>query len=203
MSPGDTRTAILDLAEELLRTRSFNSFSYQDIAAEIGIRKASIHYHFPGKEDLGVALIERFRLRAGAWASRMVERNATPAEKLEAYFQAQFEILRDEGKICAQGILSAEFNALPERMKESYMEFLEEQQQWLVRVLGKGQELGLFADDRTPEELAALIQSAMQGSLQIARASGRPERFQAVAEELVRRIFTAPETVSLPDAAAS
>ena len=201
MSPGDTRTAILDLAEELLRSRSFNSFSYRDIAAKIGIRKASIHYHFPGKEDLGVALIERFRRRAGAWASRMVERNTSPAEKLRAYLQVQCEILQDNGKICAQGILSAEFNALPERMKESYLEFLEEQQQWLVRVLSKGQKLGVFADDSSPQELAALIQSAVQGSLQIARASRRPERFHAVAHELVRRIFKTPESASLPAAA--
>ena len=184
MTPGDTREAILDLAEDLLQSRSFNSFSYQDIAREIGIRKASVHYHFPGKEDLGVALVERARRRAGAWSSRLVELNTSPEEMLAAYFELQEEILRHGSKICVQGILAAEFNALPERVKESYLEFLEAHQKWLAKVLAKGQANGVFSARTPAEELATLIQSAVQGALQIARATGQPDRFRAVMKEL-------------------
>ena len=55
----DTAERILDVAEELLRTRGFNAFSYADVAAELGITKASLHYHFPGKGELGNALVNR------------------------------------------------------------------------------------------------------------------------------------------------
>ncbi len=190
MSSTDTRTAILDLAETLVRSRSFNAFSYQDIAERIGIRKASIHYHFPSKEDLGVALVERFRRRAVGWASALVENNVAPREKLLAYFDFQAETLRPGNMICLHGILGAEYNALPERVRDSYFEFLEEQQIWLGRLLRKGQAQGVFAADSTPEDQAALIQSAVQGALQLARASGKPERFHAVLAELKCRILT-------------
>ncbi len=131
----DTPTAILELAETLVRSRSFNAFSYQDIAEGIGIRKASIHYHFASKEDLGVALVERFRRRAVMWASALVERNATPRDKLLAYFEMQGETLRTGNIICLHGVLGAEYNALPERVRESYFDFLEEQLVWLGRRL--------------------------------------------------------------------
>ncbi|XLM19461.1 TetR/AcrR family transcriptional regulator, partial [Chromobacterium piscinae] len=62
-SKTDTRKRILDLAEELLLTRGFNGFSYQHISSELGVRNAAIHYHFPKKNDLGVALIQRYRRR--------------------------------------------------------------------------------------------------------------------------------------------
>lgn len=192
MCAADTRTAILDLAEELLQSRSFNAFSYQDIAEAIGIRKASIHYHFPSKEDLGVALVERFRRDALDWASRLVEKNITPKEKLEAYFAVQAKVLEKGKMICALGILGAEFNALPPRLQESYTEFLDDQQRWLTRLLTKGQAGGEFEDDEKPEDLAAYIQAGIQGGLQIARASGRPDRFHAVLRELRKSILRAP-----------
>lgn len=185
----DTRTAILDLAEELLQSRSFNAFSYHDIAEAIGIRKASVHYHFPTKEDLGVALVERFRRDAHQWASRLVEGNAAPEEKLEAYFELQAKVLETGKMICALGILGAEYNALPPRLQESYSEFLDDQQRWLTRLLGKGQASGVFQDGESPEDLAAYVQAGIQGGLQIARASGRPDRFHAVLRELRRSIY--------------
>jgi len=49
----DTAERILDIAQDLIQRRGFNAFSYHDIAAPMGIRKASIHYHFPSKADLG------------------------------------------------------------------------------------------------------------------------------------------------------
>ncbi len=188
----DTRTAILDLAENLVRCRSFNAFSYQDIAERIGIRKASIHYHFSSKEDLGVALVERFRRRALAWASALVENDATPLDKLLAYFDLQAETLRPGNMICLHGVLGAEYNALPERVRDSYIDFLEEQQIWLGRLLSKGQAQGVFVADAVPEDQAALIQSAVQGALQLARASGKPDRFHAVINELKARILSRP-----------
>ncbi len=184
MPPTDTRTAILDLAEELIRSRSFNAFSYQDIAEGVGIRKASIHYHFPSKEDLGVALVERFRRQAVTWASVLVEGHASPLDKLDAYLNMQARNLDKVGLICPQGILGAEFNALPERVQEAYIEFLEQVQAWLASLLHKGQAQGIFRDDTPPEDQAAFIQSATQGALQLARASGKQQRFHAVVQGL-------------------
>ena len=59
----DTATRILDVAERLAQTRGFNGFSYADIAAEVGITKAALHYHFATKAGLGQALIGRYAAR--------------------------------------------------------------------------------------------------------------------------------------------
>src|SRR4051794_36242328 len=61
--PPPTSDLILDVAQELLQTRGYNAISYQDIADRIGIRKASIHHHFPNKSDLAQALVRRYRQR--------------------------------------------------------------------------------------------------------------------------------------------
>ena len=52
-TPDEPRTAdrILDIAERLVQTRGFNRFSYADIAAELGITTASVHYHFPARAN--------------------------------------------------------------------------------------------------------------------------------------------------------
>lgn len=191
MPSTDTRTAILELAEELIRSRSFNAFSYQDIAEGIGIRKASVHYHFPSKEDLGVALVDRFRRQAVTWAGALVERGASPLEKLDAYLTMQAQNLGENGLICPQGILGAEFNALPERVQTAYVEFLEQVQAWLASLLRKGQADGVFRDDTPPEDQAAFIQSAVQGALQLARASGKQQRFHAVVTGLRSHVLKA------------
>jgi TetR/AcrR family transcriptional repressor of nem operon len=55
-----TSQQILDIAQRLVQTRGFNAFSYADIANELSVSKASLHYHFASKAKLGVRLIERY-----------------------------------------------------------------------------------------------------------------------------------------------
>src|SRR6201987_6515356 len=62
----ETAEQILELAEMLIQTRGYSAFSYQDIADSLGIRKASIHYHFPSKTDLGIAVVDRYVARFAA-----------------------------------------------------------------------------------------------------------------------------------------
>jgi len=73
----DTAKQILDVAQEMVQTRGYNAFSYADISAQVGIRKASIHYHFPNKSDLGKEVVARYRERFSRWWSESgVERSS-------------------------------------------------------------------------------------------------------------------------------
>ncbi|MCB9111119.1 MAG: TetR/AcrR family transcriptional regulator [Anaerolineales bacterium] len=63
----NSKRTILNLAESLLQDKGFNGFSYANIASELGVKNAAIHYHFPSKEDLGVAVIKRYRERFKLW----------------------------------------------------------------------------------------------------------------------------------------
>src|SRR5215510_11884222 len=108
---GDAKTAarILDVAERLAQVRGFNGFSYADIAVELGITKAALHYHFAGKADLGLALIARY-------ASRFTEALAAidagggaapgPARRLAEYAALYLRVIQD-GRMCLCGMLAA------------------------------------------------------------------------------------------------
>ena len=112
-----TAERILDIAERLVQTRGFNSFSYADIATELGITKASLHYHFPGKAELGQALIARYAERFADALSR-IDRDAADARtKLEAYAGLYADVLRGK-RMCMCGVLAAEYQTLPKPMRE-------------------------------------------------------------------------------------
>src|SRR5258706_9278478 len=84
----DTAEQILDLAGLLIKTRGYSAFSYQDIADSLGIRKASIHYHFPSKADLGIAVVDRYVARFGAALVAIAEdRSQTSMAMLDFYVE--------------------------------------------------------------------------------------------------------------------
>ena len=83
-SRSDTRTRILDIAERLAQTRGFNGFSYADIAAELNVSTASLHYHFAGKAELGRALIARYAERFNDMLAGIDARLVDPRARLEA-----------------------------------------------------------------------------------------------------------------------
>lgn len=163
----DTRKRILDIAEELLLTRGFNAFSYQLVSSELGVRNAAIHYHFPHKTDLGVALIERYRRRLG----RFIEAQAAlaPLQQLERYFELAQSYFHQDRQVCPSGMLSTEFHTLPQAMREQATAFIEDMRAWSVTLARRGREAGVFDYPGTPEDMGVLMFSALQGGLQLAR----------------------------------
>src|SRR4051794_12396032 len=90
-----TATRMLDVAEALVQTRGFNGFSYADVAAELQITKASLHYHYKGKAELGEALISRYTARFLA-ALDEIERSTPGARaRLERYVDIYSDVLRE------------------------------------------------------------------------------------------------------------
>jgi len=91
----DTNSRILDVAERLVQSRGFNGFSYADVAIELNITKASLHYHFPGKADLGRALIERYESRFTEALDAIDQQEPDPLAKLEAYAKIYADVLSE------------------------------------------------------------------------------------------------------------
>ena len=174
---------IMDMAEELLQTRSYSSFSYQDLSDQIGISKATIHHHFPTKDDLGIALASRYRLAQIATLENISRSHRTPWSQLEAYFTRASEIMRSGQKICLTGSLQAEHNVTPKALQQELTNLCKFEHAWITRVLAEGRKQSTMNFPGTPEDQAALILAALQGALQQARAEG-PKPFTSVVRQI-------------------
>ena len=179
-----TRTRILDVAERLVQVRGFNGFSYADIAAELAITKASLHHHFPSKAGLGEALIVRYTERfTDALAAIDAQTSAAPA-KLGAYAGLYVDVLREE-RMCLCGMLAAEYQTLPATVQDAVLAFLDENEDWLQRVLEQGREDGSLHFTATTRETARSILGGLEGAMLVARSRGELESFQAGARLLL------------------
>lgn len=179
----DRKPQILDVASELLQTRSFTSFSYQDLSDRLGISKASIHHHFASKEELLLALTARYRSGQRGRLDELDRKYPRPSERLEAYLAAMSRVANEGSKICPLGALQSEFNVIPEAVRADIQELFQYTKRWLSGVLSEGRERGEMEFEGSPAERAVLIMSAVQGALQIARAAG-PKEFTAVTGQI-------------------
>jgi TetR/AcrR family transcriptional repressor of nem operon len=181
---GDTATRILDSAESLVQIRGFNGFSYADVAGELSLTTASLHYHFPGKAELGRALIIRYAERFnGALAAIDAEDGDAPA-KLRAYAELYAEVLRSR-RMCLCGMLAAEYQTLPAPMRDAVIGFFDENESWVEAVLAQGRADGTLAFEGSPREAARLIVSALEGAMLVARPYDDTERFELAAGRLL------------------
>jgi TetR/AcrR family transcriptional repressor of nem operon len=172
----DTRSKILDLAEQLWLGRGFNGFSYQHISRELGVKNAAIHYHFPHKEDLGIALVQRYRRRLGRYIEAQAE--LAPAAKLEKFFELADTYFQRDQQVCPTGILSVEFHTLPDALRDEAALFMRDMQQWAVSILKDGRAAGVMHFAPAEEVMGALLFSSLQGALQLARLE--PELLEQV-----------------------
>jgi TetR/AcrR family transcriptional repressor of nem operon len=178
----DTKIEILDLAENLLRNRGFNAFSYANISSALKIKNAAIHYYFPSKADLGVAVIQRARERFANWTQDQRIGSKTPAEKLEAFFRRYRNYLEAGQQVCLGGALETDFKTLPSTMQVETQKFASDILAWMEEVLVEGQEKHIFAFPGKAKDQAILILSCLQGALQMTRAVGTSCLHSAMAQ---------------------
>lgn len=179
-----TAMRILDVAEELVQARGFNGFSYADIAAEVGISKAALHYHFPGKADLGLALITRYAGRFTESLARIDRADAPPADRIAQYPRLYDQVLR-QGRMCLCGMLAAEYQTLPGAMQGAVGGFFEANENWLEKVLEDGRQDASLRFTGTARETARMIIACLEGAMLVARPSGDPDRVRSIAATLV------------------
>lgn len=181
---GSTAARTLDVAERLVQIRGFNAFSYADVANELDITKASLHYHFRGKAELGEALIARYSARF-ADSLQSIDRDVTDAPaKLDAYVSIYSGLLRGE-RMCLCGMLAAEYETLPTSMREAVTKFFEDNEAWLTDVLAQGQADGSLSITGTPSDASRMILDGLEGAMLIARTYGGLTRFESSASRLL------------------
>jgi TetR/AcrR family transcriptional repressor of nem operon len=186
-----TAQRILDIAEQLVQSRGYNGFSYADIAGELGITKASLHYHFASKAELGEALIERYSANFAEALERIDSTCPGARAKLNAYAGLYADVLRED-RMCLCGMLAAEYQTLPARMHGSVIRFLDHNVTWLADVLAEGQSDGELSFDGSPADAAQTVLSTLQGAMLVARPYGELARFQAATARTIDSLTKKP-----------
>lgn len=186
-----TAQQILDLAESLIRSRGYQGFAYREIANAIGIKSASIHYHFPTKGDLVAAVMDRYLDRFGE-ALRLIDREAdNPTKKFERYLEMYRQEMRREKTMSLCMMLGSDIEVLPEAVVDSLQGFFKLNIKWIANVL---QTTWPERDMPATEKKASYILATLNGSLMGARCLDSTQYFEHAMEELL-------EELNLPDPA--
>lgn len=169
----DTAEQILDLAETLIQTRGYSAFSYQDIADALGIRKASIHYHFPSKTDLGVAVIDRYIVKFDAALIEIAnDQTQSSMAMLDFYVRPYLQFASTSDRVCLSAALAGEMLALPPEIRARVEHFFKTHQAWLTKILKRGAARGEFELQAPAPKVARMMFGALQGALLVKRATG-------------------------------
>lgn len=177
-----TRHLILSTAEGLLRTKGFKSFTYADVAEEIGISRAAIHHHFPTKEELVIVLVKDTMEAMQAAMSDHHDQSALG--QLDLYIGFFRASLRADF-VCLCGMLIAEEAGLPDKVRLENLLFANWQLNWLKEQLERGQQRSEFKMLMPPKDAAEYIYSSVQGSHMIAKS----HRNQHLFDNVIRNSF--------------
>ncbi|SDX97606.1 TetR/AcrR family transcriptional regulator [Paenibacillus sp. CF384] len=170
METAKRKEQLLQLAESLIRQKGYTAFSYDDLSKHLGISKASIHYHFVKKEDLGLAVLNQIYQRLVDFSALMRESVESVEEKFVQFCHLQSERLADN-EICPISSLQADYELLPETMRQKMQELSQFElslMQDLIHPDG--------AESRDAESgfcpIALAMLSAIKGSIQYRRVRG-------------------------------
>lgn len=180
-SPGMSETAehLVRSARALLVRRGYHGFSYADVAAEVGIRKASIHHHFPAKVDLVRAVLAAYRREIEHALEALGQ--APPTKQLQMYTDYWAACIRDDSApFCAAALLAAELPGLPAELAEDVRGHFRELSAWLASVLSRGVKDGTFTLVASANTEAESFLATIHGAMLAARAYADPSIFESI-----------------------
>jgi len=179
---------ILDLAQNLFQERGYNSFSYRDLSKQVGIKTSSIHYYFPTKGDLARAIVVRYKEHFNEAFSQIGTRSNDSKEKLELYLQLFIDGFRSCKRVCLCTMLASDFVNLPEGVQEEVKGIFSDNEAWIAKVLEEGRDSGVFEFKGSPERMARMIFSALEGSTISARIFENEHRLSFASDWIMRML---------------
>lgn len=183
----DTKTALLDVAEHAARARGFDGFSYADLAEAVGIRKASVHYHFASKALLSAALMERYQAKVEARCDAISRANPLGAARLSAIIDFYREALHDGKTLCLCVALTGSRESLSPGVAAQIAGFRRTMIGWLASVFALGRADGTIAGVTDPEDEARAALATLEGGHLAARAEEDPAVFDRAVRTLLAR----------------
>ena len=186
----NTSDDILGCARSLIVAGGYNGFSYADISEVVGIRKASIHHHFPSKVDLVRTLVARYREEAETAIAQLVRQE--PADQLRAYTEYWAACIGDGTRpFCVCALLASEIPVLPPDVVLEVRAYFRLFSAWLTSLMEQGAEQGTLTLSGTARSEAETFIATVHGAMLSARAYGEPSIYAAITRPLIERLTTA------------
>ena len=175
----DTITRLLDAAETGIRLRGYHAVSFRDLAEELGIKSSSVHYYFRQKEDLGLAVVERYTERVFAALTAETANTETPIDYLTAFVSVYRHALKGSDSICLCGMLGAESAGLTEKLAAAVAAFFQEN---IDRIAAN---LPRTMPAKARREKATHILATLQGAMTVATSLKSHKVFDNAVRDLL------------------
>jgi len=170
----DTKTQIMDLAEKAIIQGGYSAFSFRELAAQIGIKSASVHYHFPTKGDLAVSVMRRYKESFANELPQLEEIEATPKQLINGFIDGFKNKIVDNQNMSLCTMLTTDVQQLPDEVKQELAAFYLIKLQWIEQVY--------LLEEATNESLAKQKANQMLASLHgasiLVQATGETERYE-------------------------
>ena len=174
----NSKEAILAAARQTAQAYGYGGLNFRDLAAEVGIKAASIYHHFPSKADLGAAVARRYWETAAAALDTMLQEEGDPLRCLRRYPEIFRQSLENHNRICLCSYMSAEYDDLPEPVKLEVQAFADVNIQWLGQVLVAAG----IVDAEASETRARAIFAAVTGAQLFARSRSEISLYDTLIE---------------------
>lgn len=177
-----TAEKLLDAAEHRMRSGGFHAVSFRDLADDLSIKSASVHYYFRHKEDLGAAVVARYRERFMDGLDARIDGTDDPKARVRAMVEAFGAALNDADQVCLCGVMGAESLGLPQPVRDEVAAFMQACINWLA----EGYREAGHPPDRA-QARALTILAALEGAMIVAVSLGDDSTFDVVAGQLLRQ----------------
>lgn len=166
----DRRSELLTYSRALLRTRGFNAFSHRDLADLAGVKSSSVHYHFPTKDDLGLAVLREYRAEVLDFLKSLDD---LPARERLNRFAGLFSEAASGEQWCVAGMLASDFATFGEVLQIEVRRYFDEIEGWLSL---QAREMQPELKPASARRLGKTAMALLEGALLLARSQGEPQR---------------------------
>ncbi|WP_134684332.1 TetR/AcrR family transcriptional regulator [Brevibacillus migulae] len=184
----DRKSQIIDLTLHLIQEKGYVAFSYDDLAKKLGVTKASIHYHFEKKEDLGIAVCNRLEQQLKDMFYTMTHTYVDLEKKLHFYVTKKAERIK-ENEICLISALQKDYESLPAHLQEKLASLSRMELTYMIDLFQEAKAKGLLKETVDPVAVAAIFLSCVKGALQYKRVMGNdlaPKMFNQLKDLLLQ-----------------
>jgi TetR/AcrR family transcriptional repressor of nem operon len=184
-----TADTILACAHKLIAKGGYNGFSYADIADVVGIRKPSIHHHFPSKAELVTTLVSSHREATRQGVANLQQNVAAPLDQLRTYIEYWKACIGDaSAPFCVCALLASELPILPAEVAQEVLAYFRYLSGWLTSVLALGVQQGAIVLGQSPRVEAEAFMATVHGAMVSARVYGDTGMFGAIMDTQLARM---------------